>query len=443
MLSTTFKSENLTTEEFVSQLSSIHLAATVTNKLDIEQIIKNLGGIDKVVQHCVSNSDYRNKNITQQNIQNLDKSLFHSLSNQQKNTTNTLNNNQNNHNNDNPTQQLQAQHVQSQHGQSQHVQSQHTSIDQFMTHQTIFLVNEHNNICFQYMKENYAQFIQHKIVFNKWFVCCLIFIYSLQLCLSSYFDSYNKNGCVGICNTIETVGLSIFCLYLISYFCCANISLMSIISVSFDFWFKTYNLIIFITSTIINYHVLTNESKSTSYVTATIFWITDFLAWNALFIIDAVNVSFRLKMFCLIWLGLYLLSYLILVWIQIDANETKWNPFESYNYNINSDIYSFTTINFKSVQMGAITNLLIFTFKPILTTLIPKFRRKCKCLAKIALCRLCCGLSQLRSNTRPNSYNPNRHRSTSVYKKPYFQWTRSMSMHSFGENQAIQMTAIE
>ena len=376
-----------------SMLTEILPTEIPTEDLDVVRIICDLGGLRNVIQHCLNDSAYCSKNIAQENTKSLEELLLDSDSKSKYHL---------NHNN-------------------KYNQSQPIPMSEFKTHQITFTVNQQNNLYFKCLGKRKESFIQNTILFNQWFNGCAIILYLIIFCIVYYLDVSN-NGCKNTCNFIKVLLHSVLIIHAIFICMAGNIDLVKAIFDSFDFWFKLYNLVILTVASIINVDVLSSDDLTVARVLT---HISVMFGVCTAFLLDSVKVCLSTKIFVLIFVTTILLLSLFDIWIAIDENKTQWNPFKSYiDDDENSDVYLFTTLNFKSIQMAALSNLIIFSTKPMFTAL----RYKMKDICKRQRLRKNSTFNQNNNNSNNNNHNNNQNsdqyctRSTSVYKKPYFQW---------------------
>ena len=190
-----------------------------------------------------------------------------------------------------------------------------------------------------------------------------------------------------------------------------NLKIINLIFHSFDFWFKTYNVIILLISrAVIADHFATADQKHAI--------ITEDIAHIAgvffVFLMDATPVSNKVKFFVIILICCYFVFLLSLWFVAIDENELNWNPFQTIFPNLSQ----YTNVNWKSIMISAYANLALFVGKPLGPMVYQKFKH-------LNFRAIVVGK---RDKLYPKVLNDidSKHvkmmQSTSLYKKQYFEW---------------------
>ena len=179
-----------------------------------------------------------------------------------------------------------------------------------------------------------------------------------------------------------------------------NTKILYLVIHTFDFWYKLFNVIMFLTSSqILRAYTVDVEIK---------LWFIclqqfDFLlVFCLMFIIDAFSLSHKFKISIILVVSFFMIGDVIYDYFL--AKDYVWNPFESYNL-------SLTQISFKSMNLTASSNLSLFILKPLLGKIMRK-------LIKF-VCRSCYSDHQTQDNV---GQSPKYHRLWSVYKRPYVSW---------------------
>ena len=201
---------------------------------------------------------------------------------------------------------------------------------------------------------------------------------------------------------------------------------------SFDFWYKMANLILCLISSI----WISNDSASISsqqpdddddnksyidnfgltFIVRTS-WFTIFMM---IFLSDAILFAVKTRQFFLCGIAVIFLGYTISVFFNVNEDEShlNWNPFSMYS----NGIGKYTNINGKSLVLSSITNLVLFSLKPICSN---KGKEAKQCLCQAIKCS-----KEPKDSKDSNKINCNKYlmQSTSVYKKPYFEW-KNVDIH--------------
>ena len=180
-----------------------------------------------------------------------------------------------------------------------------------------------------------------------------------------------------------------------------NTKILYLVSHTFDFWYKSLNVVIFSVSSQI-LRVYTHNHRNDVplwYIYVEQFVIL--LVYGLLFIIDAFCMPYhKLKIFITLIASIYMIVATIYDYFSIE--DYVWNPFAAYNT-------SLTEISFKSLYLTASFNLALFILKPVLSKIMKK-------MFKFA-CRSCYGETHDQAQE-----NVKRDRLSSVYKRAYASW---------------------
>ena len=415
-------------------MTQIVLTEITANELNVEQIINILGGLRNVSEHCLNDSEYCTKNnITQENKKTIHKLVVGSNS----DANMQLNDNDNKSEaqqspSTSPQQQPQTPPQLQSPRMSQishnYYNSQSQSMEEFKKFKIIFTAEEDNNLYFKCLPDDIAYSIQYEILHNKWFNGC-VFIFYLMIFGIIYYLDVSNNGCFHACNVIKVSLHFVLITHAICMCMAGNIYVVKAIFESFDFWFKFYNLVIYTVASIINVDISSSDDLTMARVLT---HMSGLVGISTAFLLDAVNFSLSTKLVVLFFVTAVLILSWLDVWMTIDQNKTQWNPFRSYIDHDNdddesSDIYSFTTFNFKSIQMAALTNLIIFSMKPMFNALKYKIKNQCQSKNSVS--------NQNNNNNNNGSTDQNNTPSTSVYKKPYFKWDKGVAFRQLVPSQ--------
>ena len=147
-----------------NMLAEIELSEIAEEKLNVEQIIDNLGGIRNVIEHCLNDSTYcENNGITQENIQTLHQLVIGSNSDVNIQVTD----NDNQLLTDAQQSPLISPQEQAQIAPQGPRMSQNVPMYTFKKLKIIFTADEDNNLYFKCLPDDIAYFIQYKILLNN------------------------------------------------------------------------------------------------------------------------------------------------------------------------------------------------------------------------------------------------------------------------------------
>ena len=410
--------------EFENQRSIDH----GTNEVMHIEIINNLGGLDSIVKHCLTDHNYCQQNIKQENIENL-KQLFVTekghdgdiddiqiieafTDDENKNNGNVDVYNTIHHN-------LTLTKISSNNCGNQDKISLMGSIAPFQTYHPTFIIDAKRCFYFKHLPLHIASFIYYRILLNKWWIIFLCGIEFLRVTI------WSITGSVPIFIAI-IFGLIQTCAC-IAYYLSINIEMFGLITETFDFWFKLYNLTVgFLCEIVLQYWI---DVDVTGINLVMAIWRNIFLFFvTALsFFIDGLCVSYKIKIIVSICYGLFLLSNAIFVFFGVNENSdnVNWNPFKQWE----NSFGKYTNINFKNVYVSAILNLTVFAVKPLFSLVFRKI--VCKCLCIFKPCDKYISSVNKNNNSSSSKAKANTdngqdlnfvQRSTTVYKKPYFEW---------------------
>ena len=280
-----------------------------------------------------------------------------------------------------------------------------------------------NNSLFKLIDdENIRLWLYEQILSKKLFslLClCLSFIFIISL-ISVYI--FSSTGTVYlICSIIWTFLTSS---YAISMILISNISVIQLITNTFDFWFKVYSLAIFLGSWWINICGINydnnkqNDSNNDVYRFDKIgidgffgeifIQIGYIVVLVAIFLLDAIPVSIKVKRISIIILVIVATNGCIFYYFN--APDFEWNPFKNK--------YKYSQISFKSIVLSSYVNLILFIVKPVCSDLLRYLKSvyvKCQKTPNMNI--------SLRNNTSSDNINTNTNtnyqRCGTMYKRPY------------------------
>lgn len=248
------------------------------------------------------------------------------------------------------------------------------SITRWEDFRPVFKIDASHNMYFKCLPHNIASWIYYKILRNKWYIISLVIM--VLITMIQHLIHISTRSCDIYCLSWEICCYSYVILFTISYILSINFDLIIRIFQSFDYWFKMYNLIILVITDYINFDVYkenANNALSQNVITETMLTVGYILVFLAVFAADAIFMPFKLKMSLI---GLIVVSTMIgnmYVFFSIDDTVTRWNPLANILQN-NSSWHRYSTINFKSLEMSALSNLSLFSAKPLFTIVWKKFR---------------------------------------------------------------------
>ena len=183
-----------------------------------------------------------------------------------------------------------------------------------------------------------------------------------------------------------------------------NFRVMKIILDTFDFWFKMWNMVLWLISLIwINIEASPHSDDNViGLVTSEILLtIGTALGCCLVFFIDAIPMGYQLKNYMSISGATLIFAQMISGYLRY--KDVRYNPF-------NESFDQFTTISLKSIHLGAYFNIGLFTLKPILSYVLRKMYNKIYSRQPKSI---------IKSNESKRGHYD---RLITVYKRPKIQW---------------------
>lgn len=384
--------------KLLTQYQKQKQSATQKTSFDAFQtldIVNHLGGLDAVIEHCLKDDKYCQDNIKTENIEELAQLILKQSANDIDNQTAAVVNN-NYITNVSLSKPTIAKHVNCK-------VSIIGSIVPFHTHKTIFVVDTKRCCYFQYLPPEIASFIYFNVILNKWFIISMSVILFIWGSINMYIGYFTTTSVPIVSTILMNLFVSILCLL---YGLGVNFDIFWLIIETFDFWFKSYNLIIWIICSAAGFEYFDEGDELGLRTWRTIYAVSLVILS---FMMDGLLISRQSKIIFSIILSLWILHHGIMVFFVANENNSNlnWNPLRKWSYSIGR----YTNVNFKSAYISAVVNITIFTMKPVIAVIIQKFKSIGKCS----------GTSE--SNViNGNMIQNDVQRASVVYRKPYFEW---------------------
>ena len=304
-----------------------------------DDIIQNLGGLHKIVQHCLKDPTYVKNNLKTDNLSNLQQLL-------------TLE--KRNHNDQILT--LQSMSVRSIDIASIHGNPTSTAtskvlrMNDYIRHIPKITIDATNNLCFKWFPTNIAMFLFYKILLTHIYTIVMLVLFAILVLVLVIIQVLIKNIWYNIVYvSIMTFTEIVIWLYSVSILLGVNISIVKRIMNTFDFWFKMYNLLLITICELLMqvYFKLDDDPLFLSII----YGICICTILIVLFVIDAVYLSDKLKL-CLTSFAGLLLFWFAIVRYFYSSNDTNINPFYNNKY---------SNINIRDVLIGLYVNVAINT----------------------------------------------------------------------------------
>ena len=218
-----------------------------------------------------------------------------------------------------------------------------------------------DSLYFMFLPTNTAKYIFKNILYTKVYpVCSMIVFAILATATQIYSYFFSEYDFTDYLLTAATCCIAIVCS--LSYILSANIPIVLFIVQTFNFWYKMYNLTLWIAS---RYFVLTGYSRNP--LIFVIGSLATGFGYGLAFVIDALSTEIRYKNLFVITLAIWSMSMALRVYFLFDDTDNYWNPFDRYNF-------KYSRINFKSVFVSSQINSCLFMLKPIFSQINRKMR---------------------------------------------------------------------
>ena len=289
---------------------------------------------------------------------------------------------------------------------------------QFFRSMVVFDSNVYDNWYFKCFTKDVANWIMKKLILNKWYTIISCAVTCTLVLLSEALRDID----LALYMVIRSSGIFGAITLVASYYFGMNFYILGALSNSFDFWFKTWNLILWeICYCWIN---ITTTDRHIFDIIVTMIGMAS--ACSGLFAVDAIPVSYKIKRNGLIAFLILFSAFLIMAYFTYD--DVFYNPFESYNF-------EHTRISLKSVYLGAYTNALLFVGKPILADTIRWIFIRCGCV--------CVGARNANINdmrdddTSSSTINIKPQRMVSLYRRCKVNWHMGNQIKNRNNSQII------
>ena len=265
-------------------------------------------------------------------------------------------------------------------------------------HNMLFTLIENNNI---------ATFIFNTIL-SKRFVFFGLFlgiIFSIVSVLRLHAPSTETILLFNITRIAICISTILFgsCVILI-----ANKTMIYLVTNTFDFWFKIYNMILLYGSGWIRLYGIANDNDDDApddntyvFVILIFYHFGTALVLICAFLMDALPVNIKLKRAALITVSVF--GIIDAHYTYFYAQDYQWNPFNS----------RYSQISFKSIVLSSWVNVIIFLTKPLWSDTTRYIRKT-----------LCSKDGTYASSTIATDHDKGKkyQKCHTVYKRPYVEW---------------------
>ena len=232
-----------------------------------------------------------------------------------------------------------------------------SDLKDFYRHSITMIAYCSDNLYFAYLSKENAKYICYNVLDTKRYPSIMI---AIGVLLALIGQSYWMYGGYDVIYYFVN-GMSLFAAMILalSYILSANISIVTFILQTFDFWYKMYNLVIWI---ITLYFLNTVPSIGYFILSSTVIICVYFF----LFLLDATSIKIKYKNMFIIVVAVY--GTYVCLFVYLFNRDTQWNPFKKYNF-------EYTNVSFKGLFMATQSNLCLFVLKPILSQISRKIRK--------------------------------------------------------------------
>lgn len=274
-------------------------------------------------------------------------------------------------------------------------------MEEYEKAQLIIAVDARDNLYFKWFSQKFAEWWCYKVLFSKSYPIFLVL-------MIVFFTLLRKVANLG---EIFAVMAWIFAAILgLSFLFAHNIQICKQIVKTFDFWYKSINMVNVLVSQFILYHDLGTSDVTNTFASFGILCIViPVLMADAAFVQTKTKVI--LSLFAIITC-LFFAVYQYIIGIDVQYNPLK--PFGLKN----------SIISFKYVLISGLLNIALFSIKPLIALFTFKCAIKsCKCHIKLR------DANTVQNKLDDNDFHPNAMkskdwivRSITISKKPYFKW---------------------
>ena len=359
---------------------------------DVVQIVQCLGGLQNILQLCLSHPDanekFEDKNVNILNNLITEKTghhnnnmeinsilpqtkLGHVLS-ESKNDSNyntTKDSGTDCHDDDNNNDNDDADHDHTRVKQNTTIVSTNinygtvlvSNLNDYQKTRIIMSYDATDNLYFKYLSKDKANKIFYNVTTNNKVMSLFLGINVIVLILTNLYGVIFRNSI--ILHVLILVSFFITSIHVILYIFAMNLSVCQIIFQTFDFWGATLVLLV------LNNNDSNENTNGKLFLLQKQIWfvvVAWLLVYLLFFIIDALPLGAKKKQIATIACSSY--TFYIAIWGYLFMEDKKWNPFESYNF-------QHSQISFKSLYLSSLSNLAIFILKPVFAEILQKIKQ--------------------------------------------------------------------
>ena len=243
----------------------------------------------------------------------------------------------------------------------------------FSDHKTVVVVDVSKNYYYKLFPEKIAHFIYNDVVLNKKynFTMVVLSLYFTLLLFASIFDLMG----IGMMYNISIIlCLSIGLVFAVTHLLSANKDIVALVSDTFDFWFKMYNLAVFTVCHFIILHRAGHYHSVDSLFHTIFISLVTTLIMVTIFLLDSLFLSSRIRMIMLVLFNIVWLYWMITTYFLVNDQDFNWNVLKAWDFR-------YTNVNWKNMYISSLSNIMLFTLKPIIAYVVKKvtkWYKKCR-----------------------------------------------------------------
>ena len=268
------------------------------------------------------------------------------------------------------------------------IRSNHSIVDTTSEYNDFTLIIDclaRNSLCYELFDDSMKSLALYNFILNKkliYSICTIGFISFL------IYWVYNQVTGSNFSRGYFMFPAMIVLIYNILILLTANIVIIKLVTNTFDFWFKIYNIILLFLSMWIRASndksaqlAQFNVNNGAEVFATVISQIALFIIAVTLFLIDSLDLSIKLKRICICVCVICLVYNTINIYFF--SNDYQWNPFGNHDFD-------HTLISFKSILLSSYINLIIFIAKPVGSDTMRYFKSKLRHARGFCHCCVCC-----------------------------------------------------
>ena len=222
---------------------------------------------------------------------------------------------------------------------------------EYYTSGIIFTPDGNNNLYFKWLSDENARYVMH-FTLNKWYSIGCVALGAIGSLLTSIIEIIYGSKHVGY-SIVILITQTLITVFSVSLILSMNLDIIKIISLSFDFWFKIWNLIIWELS------FMWIKINLEDHFAIDLFaeMLGTGIIFLVIFTIDGLPLDYNIKRKNLFVIAIVILMFITFGYFMYD--DIYINPLGSYNF-------QHTRMSVKSLHLGAYINVGLFVAKPIL-----------------------------------------------------------------------------